>query len=602
VKARRLEFEILHESAETRAATAIQAAWRGWTCRMDFAMLRYAAVKAQAFARGAAARRRLAEKKHVSAKYAVARDAVAVPAPARVAAAPPSRSRLANVATAASRRVGGGTTGSASLLAWSAASSVAASSDSEADDDDETPAYDTPAYERGPSRVPLTNVSPVSNASQDLSRFDSFPLPDEYYSRADEYCGYEGNKQDAGFAAAAAAAEKLAGARSVGDVRRALSALASATRASGGAREAASSPRALHSLLRVMRRCDRSEGHSEVLRLAHDVLETLSGDESGPARAVFDAKDAVTVVTEHMQMCRDRFELVGAAARTLTNLCGDAARARAVARAERGRVTRRVRGICEILGNTLAARRQNDAFSRRARESAESGQDAFRNQHQADRAEARSTRALEATVRSMRELVDRLERFEGEVRYEPALASRRATEAPSLGAEDDEPTRKKKPAPAFSLDAVTTRFAEASKRESSFRVSVEPEPEPEPLAVSARSPRRRVREKKTRDEDVSRRRRPLASSRGNGFGRRETKVSIRDDAPTRQGKRLAFRFARRPGPVLVRVARVRASRPVRVLADHVPAVREVRRYRRVDGKRKVRRRGRVERKREKNVR
>jgi hypothetical protein len=283
-----------------------------------------------------------------------------------------------------------------------------------------------------------------------------------------------------------------------------------------------------------------------VLRLAHDVLETLSGDESGPARAVFDAKDAVTVVTEHMQMCRDRFELVGAAARTLTNLCGDAARARAVARAERGRVTRRVRGICEILGNTLAARRQNDAFSRRARESAESGQDAFRNQHQADRAEARSTRALEATVRSMRELVDRLERFEGEVRYEPALASRRATEAPSLCAEDDEPTRKEKPAPAFSLDAVTTRFTEASKRESSFRVSVEPEPEPSsPLAVSARSPRR-VREKKTFDEDVSRRRRPLASS-GNGFGRRENEKS--PFATTRQrGKENGSRLDSRADP------------------------------------------------------
>ena len=73
-------------------------------------------------------------------------------------------------------------------------------------------------------------------------------------------------------------------------------------------------------------------------------------------RAVFEAKDAVVVVTEHMQMCRDRFELVGAATRTLTNLCGDARRAEAVARAECGRVTRRVQGICEILGNTLARR------------------------------------------------------------------------------------------------------------------------------------------------------------------------------------------------------------------------------------------------------
>ena len=37
MKARRLEFEITHESAETRAATAIQAAWRGWTRRLEFA-------------------------------------------------------------------------------------------------------------------------------------------------------------------------------------------------------------------------------------------------------------------------------------------------------------------------------------------------------------------------------------------------------------------------------------------------------------------------------------------------------------------------------------------------------------------------------------
>jgi hypothetical protein len=147
----------------------------------------------------------------------------------------------------------------------------------------------------------------------------------------------------------------------------------------------------------------------------------------------------------------------------------------------------------------------------------------------------------------MRELVDRLERFEGEVRYDPALASRKATEAPSLGAfPDDEPTRKIKPAPAFSLDAVTTRFAEASKRESSFRVSVEPEPEPSsPLAVSARSPRR-VREKKTFDEDVSRRRRPLASS-GNGFGRRENEKS--PFATTRQrGKENGSRLDSRADP------------------------------------------------------
>ena len=153
-----------------------------------------------------------------------------------------------------------------------------------------------------------------------------------------------------------------------------------------------------------MRRCDRSGAHEPVLRLAHDVLETLSGDESGPARAVFEAKDAVTVITEHMQMCRDRFELMGAAARTLANLCGDARRAEAVARAECGRVTRRVQGICEILGNTLAARRHRRLAHERG--SPEGAPAAF--------AETRSLRALEATVRSMRALVARLERCEGE--------------------------------------------------------------------------------------------------------------------------------------------------------------------------------------------
>ena len=402
VKARRLEFEILHESAETRAATAIQAAWRGWTRRVEFALLRWAAVTAQALARGAAARRRLAEarKRKGATRREGAREKIS--RKAREETRNVSRRRAPDPAR------GGGSvvSRSASLLAWSAASSVAASSDSEAEDDE---ARGVPA--RGDTGG--LGLTPVSNASQDLSCFDSVRSePTTPTSERDE------TEIDAGFADAAAAADALAGARSVGDVRRALSALAAATRASAGGRAAASSPRALHALLRVMRRCDRSGAHEPVLRLAHDVLETLSGDESGPARAVFEAKDAVTVITEHMQMCRDRFELVGAAARTLANLCGDARRAEAVARAERGRVTRRVQGICEILGNTLAARRH------RRRGALESSSASVASDFEspeggvsAASAETRRSRALETTVLCMRELVARLERCEGEVRF-----------------------------------------------------------------------------------------------------------------------------------------------------------------------------------------
>ena len=376
---------------------------------------------------------------------------------------------------------GRGASRSASLLAWSTASSVAASSDSEAEDEARE-ARETPTRVRDAGE----KFSPVSNASQDLSRFDevSDEVPPGSAERA----------RDAGFAAAAAAADALGGARSVGDVCRALSALSGATRASGGARAAASSPRALRALLRVMRRCDRSDAHEPVLRLAHDVLETLSGDETGPARAVFEAKDAVVVVTEHMQMCRDRFELVGAATRTLTNLCGDARRAEAVARAECGRVTRRVQGICEILGNTLAARRHRRLAHERG--SPEGTRTAF--------AETRSLRALEATVRSMRELVARLERCEGEVRYASA-ARRHRTTFPAKGDEEY--------ATRFAPNA--TRFARETAAATVPFVWTETRAE-----ETARLPRasdRVAREKKASNTSFSGRR-PLTENRGSGLG------------------------------------------------------------------------------------
>jgi hypothetical protein len=294
----------------------------------------------------------------------------------------------------------------------------------------------------------------------------------------------------------------------VGDVCRALSALSEATRASFGARAAASSPRALHALLRVMRRCDRSDAHEPVLRLAHDVLETLSGDETGPARAVFEAKDAVVVVTEHMQMCRDRFELVGAATRTLTNLCGDARRAEAVARAECGRVTRRVQGICEILGNTLAARRHRRLAHERG--SPEGTRAAF--------AETRSLRALEATVRSMRELVARLERCEGEVRYASA-AGRRRTTFPAKGDEEY--------ATRFAPNA--TRFARETAAATVPSARTETKyPCAEETARLPRASDRVAREKKASNTLFSARR-PLAENKvlsgfgGDDFGRRARK-------------------------------------------------------------------------------
>ena len=416
---------------------------------------------------------------------------------------------------------GRGASRSASLLAWSTASSVAASSDSEAEDEARE-ARETPTRVRDAGE----KFSPVSNASQDLSRFDE--VSDEGPPGSAE------RARDAGFAAAAAAADALGGARSVGDVCRALSALSGATRASGGARAAASSPRALRALLRVMRRCDRSDAHEPVLRLAHDVLETLSGDETGPARAVFEAKDAVVVVTEHMQMCRDRFELVGAATRTLTNLCGDARRAEAVARAECGRVTRRVQGICEILGNTLAARRHRRLAHERG--SPEGTRTAF--------AETRSLRALEATVRSMRELVARLERCEGEVRYASA-ARRHRTTFPAKGDEEY--------ATRFAPNA--TRFARETAAATVPFVWTETRAE-----ETARLPRasdRVAREKKASNTSFSGRR-PLTENRGSGLGgdhlgfftkKTRARSLTRRRAKTTAATRTAFRRGSPRGPI-----------------------------------------------------
>jgi hypothetical protein len=54
----------------------------------------------------------------------------------------------------------------------------------------------------------------------------------------------------------------------------------------------------------------RIEAHEPVLAAAYALFENLSADPTGPAEALFASRDSVNVITEHMQMCRDRPELV----------------------------------------------------------------------------------------------------------------------------------------------------------------------------------------------------------------------------------------------------------------------------------------------------
>jgi abnormal spindle-like microcephaly-associated protein len=424
---RKLTFDLLQTTAEmeTQAATVVQTAWRGWTCRVDFALVRWATVTAQAAVRGANARRAFVTLRHAAvACQRIARDtaqarkatfraeaatlrrrraamgaSAAAPArllaaaparvaaaPARVAAAPARLARNAFQATARRAR-----TSSNSALAWSTASSVGASSEDEAEE----------AYAGFEDAATLSDQDD-GNSSQDLSRFD------QGHFESDEY----EPRENKGFAAATAAAAALADARSLGDVRHALGALALAVQASAGGRAGASSQHALRSLLRTMRRCDRGEKHAPVLALAYEVLRTLSFDETGPgASCLFAQKDTLVTLTEHMQIFRDRPEVVGAAAVVLGNLCRDTQRARAVARAERGRTARRIKGIAEILTNTLAARKSRGA-----------GYGQSLGEDRKAREEHTYVVALTHTVHAMTDLVTQLARCEGEVVYERVTA------------------------------------------------------------------------------------------------------------------------------------------------------------------------------------
>ena len=195
----------------------------------------------------------------------------------------------------------------------------------------------------------------------------------------------------------ARAVETLHKPRKLREVREALRTLADAAACSRACREAAADSRALRALLHTVRRCDRSPQHEPVLAAAYELLERLSADANGPARALFEARDSVTVITEHMQMCRDRPELVASATRTLVNLCGETSRAAEVART--GKIFARVRSIAEIMANTVDVHRHRRLT--------------YIEQARPDKAreEAARMQTLEMSIRSIRGLVARLEPY-----------------------------------------------------------------------------------------------------------------------------------------------------------------------------------------------
>ena len=183
--------------------------------------------------------------------------------------------------------------------------------------------------------------------------------------------------------------------RKLREVRDALRDLATGAAYSPACRATASDPRALSATLRATRLCDRSgvtagaRGGVRALRVAR------GGAEPGPAAALFDAKDAVCVITEHMQMCRDRPALVQAATRVMLRLCEDPRRLAALASMDA--VVRRVDGIADILANVLDAHRRRRLTCIETRRPEEA------------RVELERACALEESAGMVRALVDRLE-------------------------------------------------------------------------------------------------------------------------------------------------------------------------------------------------
>ena len=195
-------------------------------------------------------------------------------------------------------------------------------------------------------------------------------------------------------ARAKAAVATLHAPRKLREVRDALRDLAVATRWSQKCRALACDEKALKALLRTTRRCDRSAAHEPVLAAAYALFENMSADATC-ARALFECRDSVNVIAEHMQMCRDRPELVAAAVRTVVNLCGDARRAAEVA--AMGKILGRIRSIAEIMQNNLDVHRHRRLT--------------YIEQRRPDKAteEAESMAKLERSIRSMKGLIAHLE-------------------------------------------------------------------------------------------------------------------------------------------------------------------------------------------------
>jgi hypothetical protein len=131
-----------------------------------------------------------------------------------------------------------------------------------------------------------------------------------------------------------------------------------------------------------------------VLAAAYALFENMSADATC-ARALFECRDSVNVIAEHMQMCRDRPELVASAVRTVVNLCGDARRAAEVA--AMGKILGRIRSIAEIMQNNLDVHRHRRLT--------------YIEQRRPDKAteEAESMAKLERSIRSMKGLIAHLE-------------------------------------------------------------------------------------------------------------------------------------------------------------------------------------------------
>merc|ERR1711865_1265251 len=77
---------------------------------------------------------------------------------------------------------------------------------------------------------------------------------------------------------------------------------------------------AIHIILRLLRSCNRSSPHMELLKYALNVLHSLSGY-SGPCKAIFAASDSVDILVELMQMYRDKHTIFVKACRVLQKMC-----------------------------------------------------------------------------------------------------------------------------------------------------------------------------------------------------------------------------------------------------------------------------------------